>query len=63
MDPIAFWAKLLLAIILIIVGVGYAFLRIAADRAGDPDQGWLWGWGPVLTGIGIAVIGVLLVIY
>lgn len=63
MDPLAFAAKLVLAALLIIGGLGYAALRLAADAAGDPDPGFLGGFGPVLTGVGVAAIGVLLIIF
>ena len=46
---------------LLIVGLGWVALRILGAFAGEPD-GPLWGYGPILAGLGIAVAGVLILI-
>lgn len=53
------YAKLLLAFLFIIGGLGYVALRIAVAIQPDSDP---LGWGPVLTGVAVAAVGVLLII-
>jgi hypothetical protein len=44
-------------------GLIYTALRFLADAYGDPDQGFLHGFGPLLVGLGVAVAGALLLIF
>lgn len=58
-----FVSRIILGLILLLGGLGYAALRLLADMDGDPDQGPLAGWGPLLAGLGIAVLGVIVLIF
>jgi hypothetical protein len=55
--------RIIVGAVLILAGVGYAGIRILADGAGDPNQGFLGGFGPVLVGIGVAVVGTAIIIF
>ena len=63
MDSLAIAAKIVLAIIMIAGGLIYAALRFLADTHGDPDQGFLYGFGPILAGLGVTLAGGLLLIF
>ena len=54
-----FVSRIILGLILLLGGLGYAALRLLADMDGDPDQGPLAGWGPLIAALGIAVLGVI----
>ena len=56
-------SRIILGLILLLGGLGYTALRILADIDGDPDEGPLGGWVPVLSGLGIAVLGVIVLIF
>lgn len=63
MDPLAVAAKIILAIIMMLGGLIYVALRVLVDIDDRTDQGFLYGFGPILTGLGVAVAGVLILIY
>jgi hypothetical protein len=63
MDPLAIAAKIVLAIVMMAGGLIYTALRFLADAYGDPDQGFLHGFGPLLVGLSVAVAGALLLIF
>ena len=56
-------SRIILGLILLLGGLGYTALRVLADIDGDPNEGLLGGWVPVLSGLGIAVLGVLVLIF
>lgn len=57
------FAKWVLGLIFILGGLGYSLLRVLADIDGDPNEGPLGGWAPVLAGLGAAVLGLLILIF
>ena len=56
-------SRIILGLILLLGGLGYTALRVLADIDGDPNEGLLGGWVPGLSGLGIAVLGVLVLIF
>ena len=58
-----FVSRIILGLILLLGGLGYAALRLLADIAGDPEEGPFGGWGPLLAGLGFAVLGVIVLIF
>jgi hypothetical protein len=60
MDHFAQWV---LGLLLIVGGLGYVAVRILEAFGGDPDQGWWGGWFAVLCGLGVAVLGILVIVF
>ena len=60
MDHFAQWV---LGLALIIGGIGYVAMRIVDAFAGDPKQGWRGGWFAVFCGLGVAVLGVAVIVF
>lgn len=58
-----FVSRIVLGLILLLGGLVYAGYRILADIDGDPDEGPLAGWGPLIAGLDIAVLGVIVLIF
>ena len=54
--------RLIVGVVLLLAGLGYIVVRILGAISGEPD-GPLWGYGPILAGLGIAVVGVLILIF
>jgi len=54
--------RIAFAILLIIGGLGYCGMQVLARAMGDPNSGFLNGFGPLLVGFGAAVAGGLLII-
>lgn len=54
--------RILVGVVLILGGLGYAGMRFLADLAGDPNPGFLGGFGPLLAGLAVAVVGTLIIL-
>jgi len=59
----AWVSRIILGVLLIIFGLGYAVLRVLADIDGDPNEGPLGGWAPLIAGVTLAALGAIVLIF